>query len=184
MASLEQTRNRYPAIIKRPSSTTIRRDKSLYSCGATLIGANPSRPLMHTNICGILITEILLRLTYLVTCSARPQKPIQNTILTAIPPPAALLKESRHSYYFFLTGLSLTISFDLEIVNIYSSFRVTMCPNQRQTDKRKKPVNPSFSLNPRALKRPFSYLFENWGARRADLRPYFLRSFMRGSLVR
>ena len=120
MASLEQTRNRYPAIIKRPSSTTRRRDKSLYSCGATLIGANPSRPLMHTNICGILITEILLRLTYLVTCSARPQKPIQNTIPVAITPSAALLKESRHSYYFFLTGLSLTISFGLEIVNIYS----------------------------------------------------------------
>lgn len=26
--------------------------------------------------------------------------------------------------------------------------------------------------------------FENWGARRAALRPYFLRSFMRGSRVR
>ena len=106
--------------IKRPSSTTIRRDKSLYSCGATLFDANPSRPLMHTNICGILITEILLRLTYWVSCSARPQKPIQNTIPVAITPSAALLKESRHSYYFFLTGLSLTISFGLEIVNIYS----------------------------------------------------------------
>ncbi len=28
------------------------------------------------------------------------------------------------------------------------------------------------------------YLFENWGARRAAFRPYFLRSFMRGSRVR
>ena len=29
-----------------------------------------------------------------------------------------------------------------------------------------------------------SYLFENCGARRADLRPYFLRSFIRGSRVK
>lgn len=34
------------------------------------------------------------------------------------------------------------------------------------------------------LQRDKNYLFENWGARRAALRPYFLRSFILGSRVR
>ena len=51
---------------------------------------------------------------------------------------------------------------------------------QRRTRKRKPRKNGAFCVFPLLL----YYRFENCGALRAALRPYFLRSFIRGSLVR
>ena len=49
----------------------------------------------------------------------------------------------------------------------------------RQSQKKEARNRCGFGLLEKAI-----YLLENWGARRAALRPYFLRSFIRGSRVR
>ena len=62
-------------------------------------------------------------------------------------------------------------------------YLVTSKQNQTEFQTKKNPVYPRFFLNTQGIILSL-YLFENCGALLADLRPYFLRSFILGSLVR
>ena len=63
-------------------------------------------------------------------------------------------------------------------------YLVTSKQNQTEFQTKKNPVYPRFFLNIQGIILSLYYLFENCGALLADLRPYFLRSFILGSLVR
>ena len=64
----------------------------------------------------------------------------------------------------------------------YASSRSFLHSNELQYTKR--PLQASLRGPLYTAIRSNPYLFENCGARRAPLRPYFLRSFIRGSRVR